>query len=102
MYPRSSSSSTRRPAGSGPDSRRAGPGGRPPRGRVFIKKTCRLCAEKTSTLDYKDAERLRKFLTEKGKIIPRRITGNCAKCQRILARFIKVARHAGILAFQMD
>ena len=53
-------------------------------------------------MDYKDSERLKKFLTEKGKIMPRRITGNCAKHQRILARAIKVARHAAVLAFQID
>ena len=53
-------------------------------------------------MDYKDAERIRRFLTEKGKIMPRRITGNCAKHQRILARAIKIARHAAFLAFQID
>jgi small subunit ribosomal protein S18 len=91
-----------RRSSSGPGGREGRPGGRGPRNRVFIKKTCRLCAEKTATLDYRDAERLRRFLTEKGKIIPRRITGNCAKCQRVLARVIKLARHAGVIAFQVE
>ena len=73
------------------------PGG--PRGRFFRKKACRFCSEKVTTLDYKEVERLGKFLTEKGKIIGRRITGNCAKHQRALARAIKRARHAALLPF---
>ena len=68
----------------------------------FIKKTCRFCADKTSFFDYKDAERLKRFLTEKGKIIPSRITGNCAKHQRVLARAVKKARHAAVVAFQIE
>ncbi|MBI3316792.1 MAG: 30S ribosomal protein S18 [Candidatus Omnitrophica bacterium] len=79
-----------------------GPGGERPSGRFFKRKTCRFCAEKGNPLDYKDLERLTRFLTEKGKIIPRRITGNCAKCQRRLARVIKRARHIGFVAFQID
>ena len=81
------------------DDRRGGPGGS---SRFFQKKTCRFCADRTASLDYKDVERLRKFLTEKGKIMPRRITGNCAKCQRMLTRAIKCARHSALLAFQID
>ncbi len=77
---------------------RGGPGGF----RFFQKKVCRFCQEKSLVLDYKDVEKLKKFLTEKGKIIPRRITGNCAKCQRMLARAIKKARHAAFVAFQID
>lgn len=53
-------------------------------------------------IDYKDPERLSKFLTEKGKIIARRITGNCAKHQRALTRAIKRARHAALLSFQLE
>lgn len=53
-------------------------------------------------IDYKEAERLSKFLTEKGKIIPRRITGACAKHQRGLRRAIKRARHAALLSFQTE
>ena len=70
--------------------------------RFFQKKTCRFCADRTTAIDYKDADRLRKFLTEKGKIMPRRITGNCAKHQRILSSSIKLARHAAVIAFQID
>lgn len=80
----------------------ARPGG-PNRGpRRYIKKICRFCADKGSFIDYKDAERLKRFLTEKGKIIPSRITGNCAKHQRMLARIVKRARHAAVVAFQID
>ncbi len=78
-----------------------GPGG-PGGGRFFQKKTCRFCAERSNIIDYKDVEKLRKFLTEKGKIMPRRITGNCAKCQRSLVRAIKRARHSSLVAFQID
>ena len=70
--------------------------------RFFRKKTCRLCAEKGAPIDFKDRDRLTRYLTEKGKIIPRRTTGNCAKCQRLLVRAIKRARHAAILAFQLE
>lgn len=77
---------------------RGGPGGF----RFFQKKVCRFCQEKATSVDYKDAEKLKKFLTEKGKIIPRRITGNCAKCQRMLARAVKKARHSAFIAFQVD
>ena len=98
-----------RPAGGGGarfgDKRREGRfgGGDSPRGgRFFQKKICKFCAEKATQIDFKDIEKLRRFLTEKGKIIPRRITGNCAKCQRMLARAIKKARHADLVAFQID
>lgn len=73
-----------------------------PRGRFFRKKICRFCSEKISLVDYKDVERLGKFLTEKGKIIGRRITGNCAGHQRELAGAIKRARHAALLPFLVD
>lgn len=75
---------------------------RPSRSRFQRRKFCRLCAEKIALLDYKEAERLGKFLTEKGKIIPRRITGNCAKHQRSLTRAIKRARHTALLPFQAE
>ena len=75
---------------------------RPQRGRFFRKKFCRFCGEKVAVIDYKEVERLAKFLTEKGKIIARRITGNCAKHQRALARAIKRARHAALLPFQAE
>lgn len=70
--------------------------------RFFQKKTCRFCGDRVESLDYKEPDRLTRFLTEKGKILPRRITGNCAKHQRILVRAIKRARHAALIAFQME
>lgn len=72
------------------------------RGRVFRKKVCRFCGEKSSAINFKDTEVIQKFLTEKGKIIPRRITGNCSKHQRVLARAIKRTRHSALVAFQID
>ena len=63
------------------------------------KKVCRFCSEKRSSMDYKDVPRLQKFLTEKGKIIPSRISGNCAKHQRQLARAIKRARAISLLPY---
>lgn len=66
--------------------------------RVFRKKVCKFCIEKTKTIDYKDIGRLVKFITERGKIIPSRISGNCAKHQRMLARAIKKARLAAFIS----
>ena len=66
------------------------------------KKFCVFCAEKVEEIDYKDVNRLRRFLTEKGKIIPRRVTGNCAKHQRVLARAIKRAREMALIPYTSD
>lgn len=66
--------------------------------RVFRKKVCKFCIEK-SQLDYKDIARLAKFITERGKIVPSRISGNCAKHQRQLAQAIKRARMAALVAY---
>jgi len=66
------------------------------------KKICRFCTEKKTSkilIDYKDISRLQKFLTERGKIIPSRISGNCAKHQRQLARAIKKARAIALLPY---
>lgn len=63
------------------------------------KKVCAFCAEKTTSIDYKDIAKLRKFVSERGKILPRRITGNCAKHQRLLTTAIKRARHIALLAY---
>ena len=68
--------------------------------RGFVRrKVCRFCADATFSIDYKDAKSLRLFITETGKIIPRRISGNCARHQRPLAVAIKRARHLAILPF---
>ncbi len=68
-------------------------------GRVMRKKVCVFCRERIKDIDYKDLERLSKFVTERGKIIPSRITGNCAKHQRMLARAVKKARVVAFLPF---
>jgi small subunit ribosomal protein S18 len=62
-------------------------------------KVCRFCADSKLLIDYKDAKTLRIFLTERGKIIPRRISGNCARHQRRLTLAIKRARHVALLPF---
>lgn len=73
-----------------------------PKGRSFFrKKVCRFCAQKAK-IDYKDADSLRRFTTERGKILPRRITGTCAKHQRRLALEIKRARAICLLPFVTD
>ena len=72
------------------------------RPKFFKKKNCKFCGEKDVVFDYKDLERITKFLTEKGKIIPRRISGNCAKHQRKLADVIKKARHGAMIPFQAE
>ena len=66
------------------------------------RKNCNLCADKVEAIDYKDAAKLRRYLTEAGKIIPRRITGNCAKHQRMIVRAIKRAREAAIIDYVFD
>jgi len=65
-------------------------------------KNCNLCADKIEYIDYKDASKLRRYLTEAGKIIPRRITGNCAKHQRMVAKAIKQARETSIISYVFD
>ncbi|MCQ2595234.1 MAG: 30S ribosomal protein S18 [Treponemataceae bacterium] len=68
----------------------------------FRKKQCRFCANKASKIDYKDPDALRRYTTERGKILPRRITGTCAKHQRKLALEIKRARAICLLPFVAD
>ena len=63
------------------------------------RKVCPFCADKTVTIDYKDPRLLRRFITERGKIVPRRISGVCAKHQRELAVAIKRARHIAFLPY---
>jgi len=64
------------------------------------RKVCSFCVDKVEVIDYKDVNRLRKFITEKGKILPSRQTGVCAKHQRALAKAIKRARVMGLLPFK--
>ncbi|HHY38931.1 MAG TPA: 30S ribosomal protein S18 [Clostridia bacterium] len=69
------------------------------KGKRPKRKVCAFCVDKLETIDYKDVGRLRRFLTERGKIIPRRISGNCARHQRALTVAIKRARLLALLPF---
>ena len=64
------------------------------------KKVCVFCQEKVEVIDYKDVNRLKKFVTESGKLLPRRMSGTCAKHQRELSKAIKRARVAALLPFK--
>ena len=66
------------------------------------KRVCAFCAEKVNTIDYKDVAKLRKFVSERGKILPRRITGTCAKHQRVLSNAVKKAREAGLMGYVFE
>lgn len=70
--------------------------------RAPKKKVCIFCVDKVEEIDYKDIAKLRKFVTEKGKILPRRMSGVCAKHQRMLATAIKRARVMGLLPYDAD
>ena len=67
--------------------------------RVFIKRVCRFCSDKVEHIDYKDLERIGRYVTERGKIIPSRLTGTCAWHQRVLTRAIKRARFMALLPY---
>lgn len=69
---------------------------------VRRRKTCGFCADKVDFIDYKDPTKLKKFVTERGKILPRRISGNCAKHQRTLCVAIKRARDIALMAYTAD
>lgn len=66
------------------------------------KKVCQFCADKTETIDYKDVDKLRKYITDRGKILPKRITGTCAIHQREVTRAIKRARIVALLPYTAD
>ncbi len=66
------------------------------------KKVCIFCADKVAYIDYKDSAKLRKFISERGKILPRRISGTCAKHQRELTTAIKRARQVALLPYISD
>ncbi len=70
--------------------------------RKAKRKVCIFCADKVAEIDYKDTFKLRKFISEKSKIVPRRISGNCAKHQREVTEAIKRARHIALLPFTSD
>jgi small subunit ribosomal protein S18 len=79
------------------EERRGGRGGK----LFFKKKVCRFCTQKLK-IDYKDPDTLRRFVTERGKILPRRITGTCSKHQRAVSEAIKRARILALLPFAAD
>jgi small subunit ribosomal protein S18 len=91
------------PAPSGPGGRPASgrPGGPGAAGRKFFrrKKVCKFCVEKIDSIHYRDVRLLQQFVAERGKIVPRRLTGVCTTHQRGLARAIKQARNIALLPF---
>jgi small subunit ribosomal protein S18 len=70
--------------------------------RQARKKVCKLCVEKVEHVDYKDDRRLQRFITDRGKIVPRRISGNCARHQSQITRAVKRARILALLPFTSD
>lgn len=79
--------------------KRNAPGGRRKKRVFHRRKVCRFCADSSIVIDYKDSKTLKYFTTERGKIIPRRISGTCAKHQRKLSLAIKRARNIALLPF---
>lgn len=77
-------------------------GGSRPMNRKSRRKVCAFCVEKAETIDYKDVAKLRRFMSERSKILPRRITGTCAKHQRELTTAIKRARQIALLPYTSD
>ncbi|MFQ5465928.1 MAG: 30S ribosomal protein S18 [Thermodesulfobacteriota bacterium] len=90
-------SNGRRPSSSRPGSSR--PGSSRPRRSFRRKKVCRFCQNSKLVIEYKDAKALRPFVTERGKIVPRRISGTCARHQRQVSIAIKRARNLALLPF---
>ena len=66
------------------------------------KKVCQFCADKSESIDYKEVDKLKKYVTERGKILPKRITGTCAMHQRDVTRAIKRARIVALLPYTAD
>ena len=66
------------------------------------KKVCQFCVEKAESIDYKDVAKLRRYTSERAKILPRRVTGTCAKHQRELTTAIKRARHLALMPYTAD
>ncbi len=76
-----------------------GPGGRGGNRRRMRRKVCRFCADKIDLIDFKDVKLLQSYIPERGKIMPRRISGSCAPHQRMLAEAIKRARNIALLPY---
>jgi len=72
------------------------------RGRRPKRRVCSFCVDKIEYIDYKDVSRLKRYITERGKILPRRISGNCAAHQRALTTAIKRARIVALLPFTVE
>lgn len=70
--------------------------------RIFKKKPCKFCIDKVKSIDYLEYQKFQRFLTERGKITPSRITGTCARHQRMLARAVKKARAMALIPFVAD
>ena len=79
--------------------RRKSPASTMRRPRIFQKRACRFCSEKVDQVDYKDLERIGRYVTERGKILPSRLTGTCALHQRVLTQAIKRARFMALLPY---
>jgi small subunit ribosomal protein S18 len=87
-------------AGRGPSDRPQRPGGPGGQKRPYQrKKVCRFCVNGALRIDYKDVKAIRYFVTERGKIVPRRISGNCARHQRVISTAVKRARNMALLPF---
>ncbi len=71
-------------------------------GRKAKKRVCAFCVDGISEIDYKDVARLRRYITERGKILPRRITGNCARHQRLVTQAVKKARVMALMPFTIE
>lgn len=74
----------------------------PYRGKGRRRKVCSFCVDKATEIDYKDVAKIRRFVSERGKILPRRMSGTCAKHQRWLATAIKRARKVALLPYTSD
>jgi small subunit ribosomal protein S18 len=90
------------PGGGGPGGRPGGPAKRGKRSFVRKKKVCRFCVDKADFIDYKKAEILAPFIQERGKILPRRMTGTCSRHQRWLTVAIKRAQNIALLPFAAE
>jgi small subunit ribosomal protein S18 len=77
-------------------------GGKGGGGRMKRRKVCTFCVDKVEFIDYKDVNRLKKYITERGKILPRRVTGNCAKHQRGLTDAIKRSRDIALMPYVIE
>ena len=73
-----------------------------PRRRPGRRKVCRFCADKEARVEYKDVNLLRMYITDRGKLVPRRISGNCAKHQREVVRAVKQARNIALVPFTVS